>query len=736
MWNASEFEDVAPGAMAALGASQVAMALVEACGGLNPSSSSPSRAAVSASRAIHEVTHALARADAWVSVTSTEEDEVDSDDEKEIRESRAKSALGARCRRALWRLRSPLAAAYRVEIQWYSEASSHRGPFVAAIADLKDEIGGDALSLATGEYDAPGAAAAAARQRSTVARGCEGVAETLHVADLAERDGDDERAAKARKAASAALTSSSVRFAWLVRTAPPSEIAREWEGNKDASAVAALEEMARYMAGVADKNSVEERDEEEDSDDDGEAREYFRKKAEKRATMADVRRVTVRRFCLLLGQIKRKRLDSVFTQRRELLQSLHNSSSTLLRAKAKKVPGAGENHSNETVFLANEVAATASMAAIATRRLLENVLGSRQDSEQAAQLAAPLLSLLDSGERDSASSVVCELVAPLALLDGSVLSDVLGRIAHDRSESSLDAIRSILLHAAVDERSASPDQVESRRRVRKRIAEDLVAWLVVGPKDPKAALMAEGIGNLFGKLDADVVVPLVCSRLCDLEGTARPAGDDEGSDDAGTKPGSFNPSNACRIALENALGTCIAENRDSATAVDLLACALRETRPGASKPQSTTPLDSPGSIANATASPESTPAGDDGVILASWVERVLDRVPNWIVKIAALGGDRWVRTAESTARSASTHSKDAISLRIWGGVCDSLSEEYATFRSFRRITKIMHSQGDLVSLEQAGDENLLFERLAPLLALKRVPAQLWTVSIERDVCMI
>ncbi|MEM8736819.1 MAG: hypothetical protein AAGG44_21495, partial [Planctomycetota bacterium] len=143
------------------------------------------------------------------------------------------------------------------------------------------------------------------------------------------------------------------------------------------------------------------------------------------------------------------------------------------------------------------------------------------------------------------------------------------------------------------------------------------------------------------------------------------------------------------------------------------------------------------SLASATAKATDSPTGDDGIRLAAWVERVLDRVPVWMAKIVASGGDRWVRTAETAASCAATHSKDAISLRIWGGVADSLSNDLAALRSIRRIATIMDRQGDLSSPEQIGDENLLFERLAPLLALKRVPANLWIVRVSnRDMNII
>lgn len=746
------------------------MALVEACGGLaigvEPDSKSlePTRAAVAAARALHEVCHALGRAASWATAaTTTEDEEDDSDDEDEARAAKSRAVLGRKCRESLWRLRAPLAAVYRVQIRWYSAASSHRGPFVAALADFRAEIGGDALSLASGEYDAPGAAAAAARQQSTVARGCEGVAETLYAAEVAERDGDDERAARARSAVSSAIEASANRFAWLVRVMPPSELTREWQpGNKDSEAAAALQEHAQYLAAVT-SNQNDQDCGEEDSDDDVDGREYFRRNAEKRAAAADTRRALTRRLCLLLGQIKRKRFDAIFTRRPDVVQSLNDSCSALLRTTAAKesedsvANSEGRyrskvNHRNNTdsasrsereKFLAAVSSATASMAAIATRRLLENAVINNSNRERIAELAAPLLNLLDDS-RDAASSSVCELIAPLALLEGgsSVLGDVLTRATSHRSLPNLDAVRTILEHAAVEDRSvidaAEASRKEVRRKVRKEIAETLIAWLATGPRggDPGSALISEQMGKLFGKLDPDIVVPLACARLRDLS-----ARDGDLYTNAKCDKKQNDDPQLCRMALEAALGTCISEGRAPATAVDHLAHALRNLRIDGVQPSKRqtsaggTEEDKPAKSASSPTqgnSPESWSHApdkqkglDDGIILQPWVERVLDRVPAWMVKIAMSGADRWIRTAENVAHRAATHAKDAIALRIWGAVADTLADDEASFHALRRIALILERQADMSSDDDK--EALLFERLAPLLALKRVPVQIWMV---------
>lgn len=742
------------------------MALVEACGGLAGGTESdskplePTRAAVAAARALHELCHALGRAASWATAATAAEYEDDSDDEDEARAAKSRALLGRKCREILWRLRAPLAATLRVQIRWYSAASSHRGPFVAALADFRAEIGGDALSLASGEYDAPGAAAAAARQQSTVARGCEGVAETLYAAEVAERDGDDERAARSRSAVSAAIEASATRFAWLVRVMPPSELTRDWQpGNKDSEAAAALEEHAHYLAAVTSAQNNQDYGE-EDSDDDVDGREYFRSITEKRATAADTRRAITRRFCLLLGQIKRKRVGAIFARRPDLVQRLNDSCSALLRTPAAKVPENSVpnsesrysdemNHRKRTDnasvserenFLAAVTSATASMAAIATRRLLENAVVNNSNRERVSELAAPLLILLDDS-RDAASSTVSELIAPLALLEGgsSVLTDVLTRATSHRSLPNLDAVRTILEHAAVADRSAvdatEAGRKETRRKVRKEIAETLISWLATGPRagDTASALISEQMGKLFGRLDADIVVPLACARLRDL--SARD--DDIPSSSQGAKKQNDDPQ-FCRMALEGALGTCISEGQAPAIAIDHLAHALRNLRIDGVKPSkrqtsvggaetyksasSPTQGNSPALRSHA---PDKQRKFDEGIILQPWVERVLDRVPAWMVKVAMSGADRWIRTAENAAHRAATHAKDAIALRIWGAVADTLADDEACFRALRRIALIMARQVDVAS--DNGKEVLLFERLAPLLALKRVPAHIWLV---------
>ncbi|KAJ8612843.1 hypothetical protein CTAYLR_002083 [Chrysophaeum taylorii] len=679
VWTGDAFGAVAPGAAAAFGARGLCSAFVEACVG----TTAPTRAALGASQALHEVTHALARGAAWAAAAAAAEkssDESDSDDDDDAREARARAKIGVRCREALWGLRAGLAAVCRVETRWYGPASTHRAAYVAAVADLRSEMGGDALSLESGEYDAAGAAAAAARRDSTVARGCEGVAEIFAAADEADRDGDEARARDMRAAARGALDASAARLAWLVRVVPPDELARDWGASKDAAAVSALEDLARELAGVA----VDDDGDVDSDDDDLVGREYFRKIVERKAAVADVRRAVARRLCLLLGQLKRKRLEDIFDRRPDLQQSLHNSTSYLLKLKT----GGGEDaKTSGDDFVALVNAATTSLAAIATKRVLDTAFSSSAaagspGSEQIATLAAPLLAILDDDRRDSVSATVGELVAPLALVDGSpVLRDILGRATRDKSLPALDALASILDRAFVDD----VDDRASRRAARKIVAEDLVACLANGAP---TSVVAEKMAGLFSRLDADVAIPMICARLATDEKTNRQA-------------------------LENAMGACLADGKNPASAVDHLAHALRNLHATDGN--------------NNTAASSSKDEDDDGISLAPWVRRVLDRVPAWMAKLAASGGDRWTRAAETAARRAASSAKDSVALRIWGAVVDSLADDADPTpcrRALRRIILAVERQPDLAS--DADREALLFERLAPLLALKRVPVGTWT----------
>lgn len=660
----SSAEGTAPAALAALAATGAGAALVEACG------TDPTRASIAAARCVHEIAYALASASPWAGETT---DGGDSDDDDDALESRARAVIGRRSLAALWGFKAPLAVALKRAVRWYGGGASHRAAYVVAIEDLLTEMGGDAVSLATGDYDAKGAAAAAARKTSAVARATVGVAELRARAVAADRDGKEKESNKLRDAADRAIAAAAARLAWLVRTMPPVELFRDWGDNKDAEVLRALERSTAELASVA--ASDERKD---DSDDEDGGQEYFRRMVNKRAVVADVRRVTTRRLCLLLGQLKRKRLEDAFERRPELQKALHEATSSLLRLKPEEPPPAASSEQRrDSAQCFKEVCeATASLAAVATRRVLDGPL----DEGHLEAMAAPLLAILDDDDggkrgRDAVSAAVGEFLAPLALKDTNhaVLRDVLGRATRHESVAALDVVQSI-----VDRAALAP---EEGRRTRTIVAEDLVAWLAGG----NATLGTDDLGRLFGKLDSEVVVPLVCRHL---QAIAPEDDDDDKAKQTKT------PESRVRLHLETALGACVSEARDVADAVLQLWRTLRD-------------LDE-----------------HDGVKVAPWMDRVLGRLPQWLSKVAGAGGDRWTRVAESSAVRAATVTRDGMVVRVWGAVADLLVNDVAAAHNALRAVVVVVEQG---SEEPADDEARLFAHIAPLLVFKRTPANVWMV---------
>ena len=650
--------DGVPAALAAVGAVGALDALIPLISGTEAT-----RVATAAAKAVHAVVYALALGAAL----EGDEEEGDSDDDDATRSKRIRPKVAGLCRNAVWGSKLAFVVALNAARTWH-RSSRHRGPYVLAIDDLRIEVGADAMNSNTGEYDNAGASAAQARKTSTVAKAWTGRDELLKIADTADRDGDLVTAAQCRAQAQQALDSGLNRLIWLIRTTPPSELHREWDDNKDGAATTALETITAELGAVLtdprlnpDSSSETSRqfvaDESDDSDDDDQAkgRDELRRIVEKRSIAADVKRLTARRLCLMIGQLKTKRLDEILAKKPDLQRSLHESTTALLKvAKGRE----SKRKSSSTAAIDAAHTAAASLAASALRRILESVLA--LEDGRAAGFASPLLALLDGDDGDGASAAVGELVAPVAVRkDGvGVLRDVLGRV-DTGSLSALGVLEAILALA-----KASPP--DTRRRVRKETSEFLVALLRRGSLP---AVFLERCADLGRFLDVDVVV-LAVKALAKFQGDSR-------------------------VYLEALLGAAVTEGPNAALLVETLGAALRDVLPD----------DSPA-------------AEEDELTLAPFVLRVLERAPAWITKIATAGGDRWATCARSVAQRVATAAKDPITLRLWGGVVDALDSVVlvgalgAILRALDRLPK--------------PNDTLLFERLAPFLALKRIPAMLFT----------
>ncbi|CAH0363938.1 unnamed protein product [Pelagomonas calceolata] len=581
----------------------------------------PTRLSTAAARAFHELVHALSRGAEWTSTTLREADS-DDDTDGETDESCAPD-LYQRCRTQLLGLLPAIARSIHGQVGWHAGTSSHRASYVNALRDLLTELGADAA----GKVDGTGAASAQARQKSPIQSALASSSELNITIQENDRDGRD--TAEVTQAAARAQNAASLRLAWVLRAAPPSLLFVD----KDSIATT-VASVAQELQAVS-HNQVESDD---DSDDDGFDPEKEKlKRREARCSRADLKRAACRRACLVLGQVKAKRLDSLLEARPEVHGALQSSCAFLLRGD----PDKGE----EDAFADGCDAATAFLASSLLKRSLEGAL---LKGSSASDLAAPLLNILDSGEKpdEPASAAVGALLAPLALQEKSpVLDALLARCGGNGG--GLTALERVLDAA--------------QKNGRRDIGGDAADALCREVSTSTDAHRRDRASRLFAKIDADVALPRLRAALKRAQ------------------------TETSKTALETCVGINITGSDDADGALAFLGQCLK-----------------------GDASPT-----EGEIELEAWADRVLKSAPLWVGRIASKGGTRWTNTAAGCAARACVP-KDAAALRLWGCVCDEISDRETARAAMNAIVSV--------------ESDDLFARLAPLLAMKRAPAKFWFLS--------
>ena len=473
----------------------------------------PTRLSDAAARAFHELAHALARGAEWTAAPWREADSDDDDADGEIDESVLPNLYG-RCRAALLTLLPCIARTVHGEAGWHAGTSAHRASYAGALRDLLAELGADAA----GRLDAGGATSARARQRSPIQSALASGREATGALMDYERDGRDTR--ELVKAATSAKNAAVLRLAWVLRAAPPAMLFVEKEALARTVADVAQELQHAAQAHVAS---------DDDSDDDGFDPERAKTmEREARCGRADLKRAACRRACLVLGQVKAKRLDALLASRPEVHGALQSACALLLRGD----PDKGE----EDAFADTCDVATSSLAASLLKRSFEGAL--LKDDADCGDLAAPLLNILDAGERpdDPAAAAVGALLAPLALREGSpVLDSLLARCGGNGG--GLTALESILDAA--------------RKEGRRDVGADAADALCREVSSSNDAHQRDRAGRLFAKIDADVALPRLRAAL--KAATSEPA----------------------KASLEASFGACVCGADDADAALAFLGQCLK-----------------------------------------------------------------------------------------------------------------------------------------------------------------
>ena len=642
----------------------------------------PTVSSLAAARAAHEVAHALAVGAEWREAAGrrdvdSDDDDDDDDDEQDEAWHVPGDAFGRRCAVALHgSCLGPLCAVLHREAAWHASATSHRAAFVLAIRDLLAELGADGGSL-----EGRGSTAARAREDSMIASAARSAAHARAEARAARRDGRDGDGERLEAAADRAEAAARLRLAWLVRSMPPDMLYLLEDGAKDAAALGALQTAAGELGAVGPPPPEE--DTSDDSDDEGfDVQGHLRRVAERHAGRADLRRAACRRACAVLGQLKRKRLDGCLKLHPEVQGQLQEACSVLLRGDGRK-PGPEKPEEAMTEqrreelkkdlekpqdaragFVARCEASTARMASTMLRRFLETVV--LDDLKAVENMAAPLLVILDGDHgNDAASTAVGALLAPLALAANSpVLPELLNRCG-DKG-AALDALERVLEVA-----SAKDDAGGARGQIAKALVRDVLL------RPGAHAAARDKAARLFGRLDFAASLPLLCDALKD------PA-----------------TAEAHRPALLAAVGSAVAGAPDAAGALAMLGARLRG---------------------------DHAAGAEEALAVLPWAEKVLEAAPAWTGRVAAEGGRRWVDAAAGCAAKAANSAKDAAALRVWGACVDALDAGDALDAAVRAVLDVLDAQ-DAADATEGAPEALVFERLAPLLVLKRLPGALWARS--------